>query len=85
MSDYDEAYDIIVNMAKVKMTLNAFKGRIENIPPDRIAELCIAEARELQQALEDGDVIKIIEEAGDVLNFAVAAVQQALIAYRSRK
>ena len=85
MSAYDEAYDIIVNMAKAKMTMNSHKGRIENIPSDRIAELCIEEVRELQQAIKDGDVIKIIEEAGDVLNFAVAAVQQALIKYRSRQ
>ena len=84
MSQYDEAYDIVVSMARVKMTLNAHKGKIENIPSGQIAALCMAEVQELDVSLQDGDVIKIIEEAGDVLNFAVAAVQQALITYRSR-
>ena len=85
MNSYNEAYDIVVSMAKVKMTLNAHKGKIENIPPDDIAKLCHQEVDELDEALIKGDVIKIIEEAGDVLNFAVAAVQQALITYRSKQ
>ena len=85
MNNYDEAYEIIVNMAKTKMIMNAHKGRIENIYPEEIPALCRGEVDELEEALKEGKVLGVIEEAGDILNFAVAAVQQVLDTYRGRK
>ena len=84
MSEYDEAYSIVVDMSRVKMTMNSHKGRIETLSPDQIRDFCKAEVDELHEAMQEEDMIKIIEEAGDVLNFAVAAVQQAINKYRGR-
>lgn len=85
MSQYAEAQAIINKMAEVKMTMNAHKGNIEDAKPMSILKLMDGEVTELAEAIEQGDMMHIIEEAADVQNFLLALVQQQLNAYRSRK
>ena len=85
MDRYDEALEIVVAMSKVKMTLNSHKGRIERCTGAQIRDMGKAEFDELYFAMLNDEHIKTIEEAADVLNFAVAAVQQAIHSYRHRK
>lgn len=85
MANYSEAQAIINKMAEVKMTMNAHKGKIEDVNPSAILELLGDEVEELGAALAGSSLIHIIEEAADVQNFLLAIVQQQLNAYRSRK
>lgn len=85
MSRYSEAQAIINKMAEVKMTMNAHKGNIEDGKPLDILKLMDGEVAELAEAVEQGNMMHIIEEAADVQNFLLALVQQQLNAYRSRK
>ena len=85
MADYSEAQAIINKMAEVKMTMNAHKGKIEENSPATLGVCLTEEVHELEQAVKEGDMIHIIEEAADVQNFLLALVQQQLNKYRSRK
>lgn len=86
MSKYDETYDIVVAMAKVKMMMNAHKGRIEDIPKEDIISKGKEEFDELSYALDVGKgYVHVIEEVADILNFAVGAAYNAIQQYRERK
>ena len=66
------------------MSMNSHKGRIENLDEGLIEKIS-AEVEELRDALVGNDPLTVIEEAGDILNFLVAAVHQATLQYRNRK
>lgn len=82
---YRDAQEIINNMARVKMVMNAHKGQIEECATDLIVSCLKEETAELEEALQKGNLMHVIEEAADVQNFLLAIVQQALTQYRSRK
>jgi len=83
---YDETIEVISNMAKVKMTMNAHKGNIEDLSAVTICGLMRGEVDELQNAMgNEKDLIHIIEEAADVMNFLVAVTHQQIEKYRTRK
>ena len=85
MNKYQEAQDVINKMAEVKMQMNAHKGNIEDMEPGDICVAISDEVSELAAAFDDQNLLNIIEEAADVQNFLLAAVQQAINAYRGRK
>ncbi len=85
MEKYDETTDILANMAKVKMEMNAHKGGIEDIPEDDLVHMMKDEITELVDAIESEDITHIIEECADVLNFLTAIAHQQITRYRSRK
>lgn len=82
---YDETFDIVTAMAKTKMLMNSHKGQIEDVDLTNLIQMGKREFEELEEAVKDGDYIKIIEEAADVVNFAVASVHNAVQKYRTRK
>lgn len=80
-----DATEAINSMARCKMAMNSHKGDITDIDPVKMIELMRAEVKELEEAVVDGELIQIIEEAADVQNFLLAAVANAIIKYRGRK
>lgn len=83
---YDETIEVISNMAKVKMTMNAHKGNIEDRPAGQILAFMRSEVDELQNEIgAEEDLMHIIEEAADVMNFLVALTHQQIEKYRTRK
>lgn len=82
---YAETIEILNNMAKVKMAMNAHKGDIEVVDPMVILQQTFNELKELEEAMGDKDLMHIIEEAADVQNFLIAVVHQQIQRYRSRK
>lgn len=82
---YDDAHNVIRDMANVKMTMNSHKGVIEDLSPVVLMQALRHEVKELAEALEEGNLLHIIEEAADVNNFLVALVQQQINKYRNRK
>ena len=82
---YEETVEILNNMAKVKMAMNAHKGDIEVQDPMKILQQTFNELKELEEAMGEKDLIHIIEEAADVQNFLIAVVHQQVERYRSRK
>ena len=82
---YDDAHNVIRDMANVKMTMNSHKGVIEDVNQTALIQMLRHEVKELAEALEEGNLLHIIEEAADVNNFLVALVQQQINKYRNRK
>lgn len=82
---YDDANDVIKSMAEVKMVMNSHKGAIEDKTPEALVGLLRQEVEELGEAVEEGNLLHIIEEAADVHNFLVALIQQQIDKYRTRK
>ena len=85
VSKYEDVFEIIKHMAEVKMAMNSHKGQIEEAKPEDILKMLNGEVTELAEAVEEGNLLHIIEEAADVHNFLVAIVQQATTRYRNRK
>ena len=85
MDDYDETHRIIANMGGVKMRLNSHKMKIEENEPEWLIKALEAEVQELKEAIEEGNIMHIIEESGDVFNFLVGIVHQQTTLYRIRK
>lgn len=85
MNSYDEIRLIINKMAEVKMAMNSHKGNIEDLPVEVLSSLISAENMELKEAIAQGDMIKVIEEAADIHNYLTAAVFKAVQQYRGRK
>lgn len=85
MDKYDDTYEAVVHMAKVKMVMNAHKGDIEDNTPNDLIIMAKDELRELEEAIGSGDYMDIIEEVADVLNMTIAAAHQAMGRYRTRK
>ena len=82
---YEETVEILNNMAKVKMAMNAHKGDIEVVDPMVILQRTFDELKELEEAMNEKDLMHIIEEAADVQNFLIAVVHQQIQRYRGRK
>ena len=82
---YDETIEVISNMAKVKMTMNAHKGNIEDLEAKSIINMMKGEVEELESAVSQEDLMHVIEEAADVMNFLVALTHQQIEKYRTRK
>ena len=72
-------------MAAVKMGMNSHKGAIEDIAPGHLIRALVEEMDELESALCDENLMHVIEEAADIMNFLVATVHQQIHTYRSRK
>ena len=85
MSKYDETLEIICHASRMKMTLNAHKGSIENLSPAKAEELLHEEVREMLAAIAAGDHEKAVVEAGDAINFLVALAYNCVHGYRERK
>lgn len=86
MEKYNETMDVISSMAKVKMTMNSHKGNIEDCSPELIMNMLYGEVEELSDAIDkDGDILHIIEESADVMNFLIAVTHQQIEKYRKRK
>lgn len=88
MKKFDEVEQIISDMAKVKMSMNSHKGDISKltfVAKNGQFSLLREELEELEQALEGGDYMNIIEEAADLHNYLLAAVYRATEEYRNRK
>lgn len=83
--EYKDTFDVINQMAMVKMAMNRHKGNIENNETSAIIEMLRAEVEELSQATKEPDILHIIEEAADVMNFLVAVTHQQIERYRGRK
>lgn len=83
---YDETIEILANMSKVKMVMNAHKGSIEDLGSPTILSMLRGEVDELQNAIgNEKDIMHVIEEAADVMNFLVAVTHQQIEKYRTRK
>jgi len=82
---YDETLEILTNMAKVKLAMNNHKGNIEDLPYAELSKCLEGEVAELNEAMLDKTYMAVIEEGADVLNFLLAAVHKATMAYRTRK
>jgi len=85
MDRYDETHRVISNMAGVKMRLNSHKGDIEDVDPKKLLEMLRAEVEELSEAIDNENIMEIIDEASDVFNFLVGIVHQQITKYRTRK
>ena len=85
MNKYEETIEILNNMAKVKMAMNSHKGSIESGESMDILQKTFNELKELEEAMNEKDLMHIIEEAADVHNFLIAVVHQQIERYRSRK
>jgi len=85
MEKYDDVHDIIVKTAGAKMRLNSHKGQIEDVDPDKLFKMLEGEVAELGEAMNEADIMHVIEEAGDVFNFLVGVVHQQITLYRMRK
>ena len=85
MDKYDETHRVISNMAGVKMRMNSHKGNIEDVDPATIIKKLRDEVDELEEAVEKGEIMHIIEESADVFNFLVALAHQQIDKYRGRK
>jgi len=72
-------------MAGVKMRMNAHKGDIEDVDPLALIKKMRGEVDELEEAIQKGDIMHIIEESADVFNFLVALTHQQVTKYRVRK
>lgn len=85
MDKYLETKTILNDMASVKMAMNAHKGNIEDVHPTEIIKMMRSEVDELQEAVNDKDLMNILQEAADVQNFLLAVVHQQIHLYRNRK
>jgi len=82
---YDETIEILANMSKVKMAMNAHKGDIEKCDPMHIYNMLLEEVNEVGEAIGEENLMHIIEEAADAMNFLVALTHQQIEKYRTRK
>jgi len=85
MNEYEEAYEVLFNMAKAKMVMNAHKGFIHNVSYAELQDFMQREIEELTVACSADDSTKIIEESADIVNFCVGVVARAMQNYRNRE
>jgi NTP pyrophosphatase (non-canonical NTP hydrolase) len=85
MDKYEETKRILNDMASVKMAMNSHKGNIEDIDEVRLVTMLKAEVTELEEAIQSGDLMQILQEAADVQNFLLGVVHQQVDNYRRRK
>ena len=82
---YDDAFEAIKLVAKAKMVMNYHKGDIASIDTSILIEMLRGELSELDSALDEENLMHIIEEAADMMNFLVALTHQQIEKYRTRK
>lgn len=80
-----DASEAVNSMASVKMVMNRHKGDIVDVDPLVLMAKLREEIAELEDAMIDGSLHDVIQEAGDVQNFLLAIVAQAIKTYRTRK
>jgi NTP pyrophosphatase (non-canonical NTP hydrolase) len=80
-----DASEAVNSMASVKMVMNRHKGDITDVDPLTLMAKLKEEIAELEDAMIDGGLNDVIQEAGDVQNFLLAIVAQAIRTYRTRK
>ena len=85
MDKYDQTHRIISNMAGVKMRMNSHKGAIESAEPKVLLQKMLNEVDELGEAIDEENIMHIIEEAADVFNFLVGITHQQITKYQERK
>jgi hypothetical protein len=85
MDKYAETKQVISDMAAVKMAMNSHKGNIEDLTHLQAVQAIRGEVEELEEALEEGGMLQVIEEAADIMNFLIATVHQQIHLYRTRK
>jgi hypothetical protein len=76
--DYDEALARLAEAQRYKLRINAKKGWLGDVPPDRLLALLKGEIPELEDAFKRGSQIEIILEAADIANFALGFVISAI-------
>ena len=84
MRDYDKTWEIVESMARTKLLMNDYKGRIEEVPPGKLLTLATKEIDELRVAVANNRYMDVIEETADVLNFVMAAAHQVIHVYRNK-
>lgn len=80
-----DAAEAVNAMASVKMVMNRHKGDIIDVDPLVLIAKLEEEVAELKEAMIDGTLHEVIQEAGDVQNFLLGIVAQAIKSYRTRK
>ena len=84
MNKYNDTLNVINHMAMVKMAMNQHKGNIEDVYIGDLVKMLDDETRELVEAIDKDDTLRVIEEAADCMNFLVANVHQRIDKYRGR-
>ena len=82
---YNDAFEAIKLVAKAKMVMNYHKGDIADVEVDKLLGMLKEEVLELNEAVHEGNIMHIIEEAADIFNFLVALTHQQIEEYRTRK
>jgi NTP pyrophosphatase (non-canonical NTP hydrolase) len=82
---YAATKEILSNMASIKMEMNSHKGSIENIDSMTLVALLGDEVAELREAVAKENMLHILEEAADVMNYLTALIHKETHKYRNRK
>ena len=77
-TEYDEWLKWLVEAQRYKLRLNAKKGFLGDVPPDRLLTLLKGEIAELEDAAARGSQVEMILEAADIANFALGFVIAAV-------
>ena len=85
MSKYETEMEMILDSAKFKMALNQHKGAIEDIKPAELASMAKSEIDEMMKAWNTDEWDQVVVEAGDVMNFIIGIVSQAMTNYRAER
>ena len=85
MAKYETEMEMMCNSARFKMQLNAHKGDIEDIKPAELASMAKSEIDEMMYAYNAKNWDQVVVEAGDVMNFLIGIVSQAMTNYRAER
>ncbi|REK56668.1 MAG: hypothetical protein DWQ49_09870 [Bacteroidetes bacterium] len=85
MDKYADTLEVINKMAMVKMAMNNHKGKIEDLKSEMIISMMTSEIDELKEAVSNENILEIIEEAADIMNFLVGLIYKQIKLYRIRK
>ncbi len=77
--------EMIMNSARFKMQLNQHKGEIEELHQMELARKAKMEIDEMMHAYDKGEWDQVVVEAGDVMNFLIGIVSQAMTNYRAER
>lgn len=77
--------EILTAAMRFKLAVNAHKGDIGDVAPEKLIELLRAEVDELEEAIKKGDRVAMMLESADCANFALAAVINATTRERNKK
>lgn len=73
-----EEVEIFSHAMEYKLRANDHKGGWENQSTPRLFELLKGEVKELEQALEGGNLLEVMLEAADVANYAMMIAWNAM-------